>query len=144
MLRSDTDGDRLSPVVAQLVRDRVGPGHVYTFKVGGNAAMPAFVKADPGKLVEGVSYDPNHYQEGAAIYIASCVFCHGVPAVDGGGNVPNLGYSDPETIAGLKDIVFSDGRLELGMPNFTGKLSDADIQKIIAFIQGTADAVRPK
>jgi mono/diheme cytochrome c family protein len=31
-----------------------------------------------------------------------------------------------------------------GMPNFTGKLTPADIEKVKAFIQGTADAVRPK
>jgi quinohemoprotein ethanol dehydrogenase len=30
------------------------------------------------------------------------------------------------------------------MPDFSGKLQPADVQKIKAFIQGTADAVRPK
>lgn len=30
------------------------------------------------------------------------------------------------------------------MPDFTGKLSESDVTKIIAFIQGTADAIRPK
>ena len=30
------------------------------------------------------------------------------------------------------------------MPDFTGKLTEADVVKIKAFIQGTADAVRPK
>jgi hypothetical protein len=30
------------------------------------------------------------------------------------------------------------------MPNFTGKLSDDDVTKLIAFIQGVADSVRPK
>ena len=33
---------------------------------------------------------------------------------------------------------------EMGMPDFTGKLTDDDVVKIQAFIQGTADAVRPK
>ena len=31
-----------------------------------------------------------------------------------------------------------------GMPDFTGKLKDEDVVKIQAFIQGTADAIRPK
>ncbi len=31
-----------------------------------------------------------------------------------------------------------------GMPDFTGKLTEADVVKIQAFIQGTADAIRPK
>jgi quinohemoprotein ethanol dehydrogenase len=30
------------------------------------------------------------------------------------------------------------------MPNFTGKLTAEDVEKIKAFIAGTADAVRPK
>ncbi|MES2751266.1 MAG: hypothetical protein V4661_07830 [Pseudomonadota bacterium] len=29
------------------------------------------------------------------------------------------------------------------IPDFTGKLSESDVVKITAFIQGTADAVRP-
>ena len=30
------------------------------------------------------------------------------------------------------------------MPDFTGKLKTEDVTKIKAFIQGTADAIRPK
>jgi len=30
------------------------------------------------------------------------------------------------------------------MPDFTGKLTEEDVVKIQAFIQGTADAIRPK
>ena len=40
------------------------------------------------------------------IYVAACAACHGVPGVDKGGNIRNLGYVAPETIANLKDIVF--------------------------------------
>jgi hypothetical protein len=32
---------------------------------------------------------------------------------------------------------------ERGMPDFTGKLTEADVVKIQAFIQGTADAIWP-
>lgn len=31
-----------------------------------------------------------------------------------------------------------------GMPDFTGKLTEADVVRIQPFIQGTADAIRPK
>lgn len=130
--------------ITQKHTDRAGPGRVYTFKVGGKASMPDFVQAPRRDLVAGVAFDPAHYGDGAAIYIANCVFCHGVPGVDGGGNVPNLGYSAAGTIGDLKSIVFSGALAERGMPDFTGKLTDADIEKITAFIQGTADAVRPK
>ena len=128
--------------ITNKATDRVGPGHVYTFKVGGDAAMPEFVVEDPGELLAGVAYDPEHYQEGAAIYIANCVFCHGVPAVDGGGNMPNLGYADAEKIEGLRDILWSAAYEDLGMPDFSDRLTEEEIAKITAFIQGTADAVR--
>ena len=124
--------------------DTVGTGHVYVFKVGGTTAMPEFMIEEPGALVEGVAYNPDHYGEGAAIYIANCVFCHGVPAVASGGNVPNLGRSDADLIANLEDLLANDTWLESGMPSFKDKLTGDDIAKITAFIQGTADAVRPK
>ncbi|MEM8752451.1 MAG: PQQ-dependent dehydrogenase, methanol/ethanol family [Pseudomonadota bacterium] len=128
--------------ITQKATDVVGPSRVYTFKVGGEAPMPAFAEVADKTLVAGVAYDPDHYAEGAGLYVANCVFCHGVPGVDGGGNVPNLGYSTAETIGGLKDILFSAAFAEAGMPSFEGRLSEEEVAKITAFIQGTADAVR--
>ena len=66
-----------------------------------------------------------------------------MPGVDKGGNVRNLGYVPKETIVNLKDIVFKGPFRDRGVPDFTGKLTEADVVKIQAFIQGTADAVRP-
>jgi quinohemoprotein ethanol dehydrogenase len=95
-------------------------------------------------LLKGVTYDPANVQAGTLLYVSNCVFCHGVPGVNNGGNIKNLGYVSTETITNLKDIVFKGPFMDKGMPDFTGKLTDADIVKIQAFIQGTADAVRPK
>ena len=52
--------------------------------------------------------------------------------------------SPKETIENLKDFVFKGPFRDQGMPDFTGKLTEADVTKIAAFIQGTADAIRPK
>jgi quinohemoprotein ethanol dehydrogenase len=41
-------------------------------------------------------------------------------------------------------MVFKGPFTDQGTPDFTGKLSKDDVVKIQAFIQGTADAVRPK
>ncbi|MEO1000988.1 MAG: c-type cytochrome, partial [Pseudomonadota bacterium] len=122
--------------------DRLGNGTVYTFRIGGDAEMPEFLSVGEQTLVSGVAYDPEHYAEGAALYISNCVFCHGVPAVNSGGNVPNLGYSAPETIAALADGILGDAPLaENGMPSFADRLSEDEVARIVAFIQGTADAV---
>ena len=130
--------------VSQRASDKIGPGTVYTFAVGGKAPMPDFVAYRLGALVAGVKYDPAHYQEGTLLYISNCAVCHGVPGVDRGGNLPNLGYSDAGTIENLDKFVFKGPNMERGMPDFTGKLTLEDVQKIKAFVQGTADAIRPK
>jgi len=130
--------------ITQRVTDKEGPGTVYTFAVGGKAPLPEFTKYQIGNLLSGVKYDPKDVADGTAIYVQACATCHGVPGVDKGGNVKNLGYSSTENIANLKDIVFKGPFRDQGMPDFTGKLNDEDVVKIQAFIQGTADAVRPK
>lgn len=130
--------------ITQRATDREAPGTVYTFAIGGKAPLPAFTKYQIGNLLTGVKYDPAHVPEGTSIYVNACATCHGVPGVDKGGNVPNLGYVPTETITNLKDIVFNGPFKDKGMPDFTGKLTEADVVKIQAFIQGTADAIRPK
>jgi quinohemoprotein ethanol dehydrogenase len=64
--------------------------------------------------------------------------------VDRGGNVKNLGYSSSAVIGGLDAWVFKGPATAVGMPDFTGKLTAEQVEKIKAFIQGTADAIRPK
>ena len=44
----------------------------------------------------------------------------------------------------VKDIVFKGPFMDRGMPDFSGKLSEDDVSKIAAFIQSTADTIRPK
>jgi PQQ-dependent dehydrogenase (methanol/ethanol family) len=130
--------------LAARATDRKGPGTVYTFALGGSAKAPDFVAYRLNALLQGVPYDKSHYEAGTALYVSNCVFCHGVPGVDRGGNIPNLGYSTTETIADLDKFVFNGPFTKNGMPDFTGKLQPGDVDKLKAFIQGTADAIRPK
>ena len=130
--------------LAARATERQGPGTVYTFVVGGKARMPEFVAQRTGRLLQGVKYDPAKVEAGTMLYVANCVFCHGVPGVDRGGNIPNLGYMDASYIENLPSFVFKGPAMARGMPDFTGKLSGDDVESIKAFIQGTADAIRPK
>jgi quinohemoprotein ethanol dehydrogenase len=130
--------------ISQRVTELQSPGTVYTFAVDGKAPPPAFVKYQTEGLLAGVKYDPKDVPDGTALYVGACATCHGVPGIDKGGNVRNLGYVSTETITNLKDFVFKGPFRDQGMPDFTGKLTEADVVKIQAFIQGTADAIRPK
>jgi len=130
--------------IAQRATERQGPGTVYTFVLNGTAKAPDFVQYRMDKLLQGVKYDPAKVEAGTLLYVSNCVFCHGVPGVDRGGNIPNLGYMNPAMIENLDKVVFKGPAMERGMPDFTGKITAEDVEKIKAFIQGTADAIRPK
>jgi quinohemoprotein ethanol dehydrogenase len=120
------------------------PGTVYTFAVGGKASLPAFTKYQTEGLLAGVKYNPADVGPGTLLYVSNCAICHGVPGVQRGGNIRNLGYVGKETIENLKDVLFNGPFKSQGMPDFTGKLKDEDVPKLIAFIQGVADSIRPQ
>jgi len=130
--------------LAQRATERQGPGTVYTYALGGHAPLPEAAVYAMGALVAGVKYDPAHVQEGTLLYVSNCVFCHGVPGVDRGGNIRNLGYMSAEALTNLDRYVFKGPFVPQGMPDFTGKLTADEVARIKAFIQGTADAIRPK
>lgn len=128
-------------VYAGIAR-KVGPGTVFTFALDAKTPLPEFADSVAGPILRGVAYDPAKAREGMGLYLANCVVCHGVPAVDKGGNLPNLGRSHPDMIRHLDKVVFNGPYTQNGMPDFTGKLSLDDVEKLKAFIQGTADSVR--
>jgi PQQ-dependent dehydrogenase (methanol/ethanol family) len=130
--------------VAARATELNSPGTVYTFAVGGKAPLPAFTKYQMENLLSGVKYDPTDVGPGTLLYVSNCAICHGVPGVDKGGNVRNLAYVGADKITNLKAILFSGMYKPQGMPDFTDRLNDDDVVKIIAFIQGVADSVRPK
>jgi quinohemoprotein ethanol dehydrogenase len=130
--------------VSQRTSQKVGPGTVFTFALGGKAPLPPFVAVQLEGLLAGVKYDPANVQAGLGLYVSHCVLCHGVPGVDRGGNIPNLGYVKPEIISELDKFVFKGPYLKDGMPDFSDRLKLPDIEKLKAFIQGTADSIRPK
>lgn len=117
-------------------------GRVYTFALNAKAPMPELELRKTSSILSGVAYAPQDIGLGTKLYITHCVICHGVPVLGKGGNIPNLGFSNKDKIENLKTYVLTDALKELGMPNFSGKLTESEVVKIQAFIQGTADAVK--
>jgi len=129
--------------LADRASDKQMPGTVYTFALGGRAQLPDFVAYRAGKLLQGVKYDPAKVPEGLGLYLANCYVCHGVPGVQKGGALPNLAYLDADYIEHLPNFIFKGPATSRGMPDFTGRLTADQVEAIKAFIQGTADAIRP-
>ena len=130
--------------LAARAADRVGPGRVYTFALDGKAPLPQDAQYAMTTLVSGVPYDKADIGEGVKLYVSNCVFCHGVPGVDRGGNIPNLGYVPASVLTELESYLFKQRLASQGMPDFSGKLTPREVAQIRAFIQGTADSIRPK
>lgn len=128
--------------IVQRATDRVSPGRVYTFRLGGTAAMPAVVQAERRPLVSGIAYRKEDVEPGTNLYVANCAGCHGVPGQNSGGNVPNLGYSTRETLEALPAVVLQGAFASQGMPHFGNRLDEAQVLQIRAFILDTAAAVR--
>ena len=126
------------------VADFKSPGTVYTFALGGQAPMPERVAYQMNALVGGLKYDPQLVQAGAALYNSNCIACHGYPGISKGGALPSLTYLPAAMIDNLGSFIINGPAISRGMPNFAGKLSDDDVQKLRAFILGMADAVRPQ
>ncbi len=135
-------------VFGELVRaaPNVTPAKLLTFRLGGTAKLPDVVPASKLVLVEKgtIPYKPEDVQAGAGLYVANCLFCHGVPAVYNGGNIPNLAYSNKAVLAGAKAWIVGGAAAEKGMPSFKGKLSDDQIADIMGFVQFMADQQRKK
>lgn len=147
----EVDGEQFVSIAAgwggvyglvQRGTDRTIPGTVYTYSLTGDAEPPEYSQHQKDNLVSGVEYDPELAEEGMGLYVANCVACHGVPGVDRGGAIPNLGYSSAAVIRDLESFVLEGVLSDQGMPEFSDRLNEDDVSRIRAFIMGTADTIR--
>ena len=116
-------------------------GKLFTFELDGKRIIPKATLSTRTNLVAGVPYKPQHVAKGLELYVANCSFCHGAPGIDSGGVIPNLGYSPVGVLKNTRLWVKDGTAVDNGMPAFDS-FSEEDVEKIIAFPQGTADSIR--
>jgi len=119
------------------ITDQVYPGTIYTFAIGGNASPPVYPDPPPKRLIDrGVTVEGSLLESGGNLYSQNCSRCHGRVG-GGGGALPDLAYSSERIHDNFLYIV--KGSFEsLGMPDFTGKLTDEDIGLIQQYIYSAA------
>jgi quinohemoprotein ethanol dehydrogenase len=121
-----------------------GAGRVLAFALDRHEALPPAPPA-PGPVPEptfALEAAPAEVERGGLLYAGWCLACHG-PLAIGGGSIPDLRYSTPETHAQFADIVRAGLRAERGMPPFGDVLDAADARAIQAYVlQLARDASR--
>ncbi len=136
------DGEQYIAVIAGLGGNSlanqpvtiVNDGRVLSYKLGGRATMPAFMKKDriqPG--IPPLVSTEEAIQKGRKKYLTYCLWCHGINAV-GGGMIPDLRYSDAETHENWMAIVMGGFFSEKGMPGFSDVLGTEDAANIQAYV----------
>ena len=123
---------------------RPGYGRILTFKLGGTATLnpPAFGHQEPPTPVLSVSVSPRVVHEGGLLFNTHCAGCHGINAV--AGPLPDLRYSNRDTLERIEDIVLGGNRASLGMPSFQKILNPIEVRAIRAYIVSRArESVKP-
>ncbi len=123
--------------------EKIHPGTIYTFKLGGDAALPDYPDPPIRELVAlDFKASPDQLQNGEALYMRYCAACHGGGGRPIGGIIPDLHYSASETFGIFHKIVGEGLYLQKGMPNFGDRLGEQDISDIKNYIAANAQKLR--
>lgn len=112
---------------------------ILVYKLGGDAVLP------PKKVVQNVqitplltSIDSKKVERGHTEFAIHCSACHGLEAVSGG-IVPDLRMLSASKVENFH-VILKGALAPLGMPNFTGKLNDEQMDEILNYLaQRNAD-----
>ncbi|MEE4201995.1 MAG: PQQ-dependent dehydrogenase, methanol/ethanol family [Halieaceae bacterium] len=123
---------------SSLALDTVAPpevGRVITFKIGGEATLPAPMADTVVRQPKIAEFgDKATLEHGMRIYAANCQFCHGTFALSSGA-VPDLRWSAMTASEEAWDAVVRDGALSKnGMRSFADLLSKEDTDAVRAYV----------
>lgn len=110
------------------------PGTIYTFKIGGKAALPKEMPKNTQELINpDWKVDTNKLAKGEELYYKFCATCH-VVAEGGGGVAPDLGYSLFVGTETFDKVALEGLLLPNGMPKFDKRLTKEETNCIQHFI----------
>ncbi|MEQ8859106.1 MAG: PQQ-dependent dehydrogenase, methanol/ethanol family [Pseudomonadales bacterium] len=113
--------------------DNVNTGHVFAFRLDGEAAPPDIPVRPATVQVPGDALDPAAIERGSRLYAVHCLRCHGVNA-QSSGLYPDLRHS-AAGIHGIWNEIVLDGVLAgNGMASFADVLNGDDVRDIHSFV----------
>jgi PQQ-dependent dehydrogenase (methanol/ethanol family) len=118
-----------------------GAGRVLAFALDRSEAIPAAPPPAGPVPAPRWPFEPTSAQleQGAKLYAGWCMACHG-PLAIGGGSIPDLRYSTPETHAQFDAIVLGGTRADRGMPPFGDLFGPEQARALQAYVLQLADA----
>jgi len=124
--------------------NRLHPGTVYTFKLGGSATPPE--KLPPlEKQITSLKTEasPVEIGNGFSLYAEYCIGCHQAIGV-GGGNIPDLTMSSDAVFDNYEAILLEGMLASQGMPTFGELLTKEEVQNIKDFILFAGETMKTK
>lgn len=118
---------------------REHPRRVLTFKLDGNASLPATAPPRVAQSLKSENFkvDSRLVERGAGLFVNACMGCHGVGAVASGG-APDLRESPlPLDADSFEAVVRKGALLSRGMPKFA-EMNDEELDAIRHYIRQAA------
>jgi quinohemoprotein ethanol dehydrogenase len=110
------------------------PGRLLVFTLDGKQAVPAVAqKPRPTPAALPYNTESAYLQKGSALYGGHCVMCHGIAAISGG-SINDLRYSAEGVLKSYPKIVLEGSYQGMGMPSFSNRLKEADVEAIRNYI----------
>ncbi len=122
----------------------VHPGRIFTFKLGGDGAMPAEMVNPVVASLTTLPHtgEPLQVGRGLNLYIKFCLTCHGDAFGAGGGALPDLTHSTEGVFKNHNEIILNGALVSNGMPNFGDRLTENDVEDIGHFLKYTSETLR--
>lgn len=129
------------PALWMKATEQRQPGTVFTFSLGTDKSRTyeGFSKPAPPKLID-LEYTATEEEitKGAKIYGNYCLRCHGFVGMNGG-SIPNLAYSNEVNFGLIKEIVLERAFIDKGMPDFSDRLTEEDVENVKKYILHSVD-----
>ncbi len=124
------------------VVDRIHPGTIYTFRIGGSAIPPENLPALDRPVTQlTTNASPTTIGNGYNLFSKYCSGCHWGTG-RGSGSIPDLTSSSDQVFGAYEDILLNGLLAAQGMPNFGADLHKTDVEKIKAYILFTARSLQ--
>ncbi|GAB4399626.1 MAG: hypothetical protein OHK0053_20160 [Microscillaceae bacterium] len=122
-----------------------GGGRILTFKIGAKGKLPEIAALPKKELIAGVAAEmsPENIQTGGMLYAKNCIVCHGNVG-DIGGVIPNLAWSSKNVYENMHQYVIEGALAKKGMPNFKGRLTREEVEKIKAYLIYSVEEMKKK